>query len=71
MLMLRCRRQLLRLRLRQGEPLLLLLGLLLLGVQCSRGARLAAPPPAAAAVLGHGPRLLHLYAGLQAGVEGS
>ena len=68
--MLRRRRGLLRLRLRQGQPLLLLLGPLLLGVRRSRGAGLASPAPAAAVVLGHGPRLLHLCAGLQANVEG-
>ena len=69
--MLHLRRRLLRLRLRQGQPLLLLLRPLLLGGRRSRGAGLAGPPPAAATVLSHGPRLLHLCAGLQAGVEGS
>ena len=67
--MLHRRRQLLRLRLREGQPLLL--GLLLLRRRCSRGAGLAPPPSAAAAVLGYGPGLLHLCAGLQASVEGS
>ena len=69
--MLHLRHRLLRLRLWQGQPLLMLLGLLLLGGLRSRGAGLAPPPPTAAAVLGHGPCLLHLGAGLQAGVEGS
>ena len=69
--MLHRRRRRLRLWLRQGQPLLLLLGLLLLGRLCRRGVGLAPPPPAAAAILGHGPRLLHLCAGLQAGGESS